>query len=67
MERMVAMEQKGRKVFNINLGDRTIILAHELYTERKESEELKSDSQVSSLENWVQNRTLWGHLGGSVG
>lgn len=46
-------------IFDINLGDRKIILANELYTERKESEELKSDSQVSSLDNWVESRTLW--------
>lgn len=38
-------------IFDISLGDRTIILANELYTERKGSEELKSDSHISSLDN----------------
>lgn len=46
-------------IFDISLGDRTIILANELYTERKGSEELKSDSHISSLDNWVEGRTLW--------
>lgn len=35
-----------------------IVLANESYTERKESEELKSDSQVSSLDNWVESKTF---------
>lgn len=45
-------------IFGINLGGRPIILANESHTERKESEEGKRDSQVPSLDNQVESKTL---------
>lgn len=38
------------------------ILANESYTEKRKSEGLKSDSQASSLDNWVERKTLIFHV-----
>lgn len=35
-----------------------IIFATKSHTERKESEELKSDAQIPILDNWVESKTL---------